>query len=97
MKKTNYHLFFFFALVIILLILLSGCADVTNVQSCATTDAAGFLSGLWHGFICWVSFFGSLFSDNIAMYEVNNTGGWYDFGFVLGSGILLGGVGRSSK
>jgi hypothetical protein len=25
------------------------------------------------------------------MYEVYNNGGWYDFGFVLGSGILFGG------
>ena len=24
------------------------------------------------------------------MYEVNNTGGWYDFGFLLGAAILLG-------
>jgi hypothetical protein len=25
------------------------------------------------------------------MYAKNNNGGWYDFGFVLGSGILFGG------
>jgi high-affinity Fe2+/Pb2+ permease len=27
------------------------------------------------------------------MYEVNNTGGWYDFGFILGACIALGGGG----
>jgi hypothetical protein len=28
----------------------------------------------------------SVFFEDIAMYAVNNTGGWYDFGFVLGVG-----------
>jgi len=31
------------------------------------------------------------------MYAVNNNGGWYDFGFVLGAGILFGGGSRASK
>ena len=30
------------------------------------------------------------------MYAVNNNGGWYDFGFVLGAGILFGGGGKVS-
>jgi hypothetical protein len=38
----------------------------------------------------------SLFMDDVAMYAVNNTGGWYDFGFVLGAGILFGGSGKAS-
>jgi hypothetical protein len=70
---------------------LTGCADVTPIQHCVTSDPYGFWGGLWHGLISPISFFGSLFSDDIAMYAKNNNGGWYDFGFVLGAGILLGG------
>jgi len=57
---------------------------------------AGFLLGLWHGFIAPVTFFISLFTDNISLYEVHNTGGWYDFGFVLGAGIIFGGGSKAS-
>lgn len=81
MRKIVYILF--------TLILIGGCADVTQIQECTVTEPYGFWNGLWHGFIVMISFFGSIFSDNIAMYAVNNNGGWYDFGFILGSGILL--------
>ncbi len=78
----------------LLLILLTCCADVSHIQPCLIDQPYGFWSGLWHGFIAPISFIGSLFSDNIAMYAVNNTGGWYNFGFVLGSGILSIGLRR---
>ena len=42
-------------------------------------------------------FIGSLFFDDIAMYAINNNGGWYDFGFVLGAGILTRGSSKSTK
>jgi hypothetical protein len=74
-----------FLLAMLLLIMFS-CADVSNVDKCLPADPYGFWSGLWHGWIVWISFIGSLFSDDIAVYAVNNTGGWYDFGFVLGFG-----------
>jgi hypothetical protein len=32
----------------------------------------------------------SLFTDSVAIYEVNNSGGWYNFGFVIGIIIGLG-------
>jgi hypothetical protein len=31
------------------------------------------------------------------VYEVHNSGNWYDFGFVFGAGILFGGGGIGSK
>lgn len=60
---------------------------------------AGFFSGLWHGFISPVTFIISVFSKSIRFYEVHNTGGWYNFGFVLGAGLFLGGgiLGRKKK
>ena len=58
---------------------------------------AGFFMGLWHGIIAPFTFIVSLFTEKISMYEVHNSGGWYDFGFVLGAGILFGGGGKASK
>ncbi len=60
--------------------------DVEDIRT-----RVGFFRGLWHGIISPVSFVISLLTDNVSLYEVYNNGGWYDFGFVLGSGILFGG------
>jgi hypothetical protein len=98
MKKLN--LFGKTALIVyslLIVLVFSGCADVTPIQDCVVDKPAGFLWGLWHGLIAPVSFIGSLFIDDIAMYAVNNNGGWYDFGFVIGAGILFGGSGKASK
>jgi hypothetical protein len=78
-------------------LLFSSCAEVTNIEDCVTAEPYGFFFGLWHGVIAPVSFVLSVFFEDIAMYAVNNTGGWYDFGFVLGAGILFGGGGNASK
>jgi hypothetical protein len=58
---------------------------------------AGFFAGLWHGFICVFTFIISLFTDKVTMYEVNNSGNWYNLGFLLGASIFFGGGGRGSK
>ncbi len=84
-------------LLAVIALLFTGCADVTNIDACKTTEPYRFLGGLWHGIIAPVSFFLSLFMDDVAMYAVNNNGGWYDLGFVLGAGILFGGSSRASK
>lgn len=83
--------------VLLAVIVLTGCADVTPIENCVTDKPAGFLWGLWHGIIAPISFIGSLFIDDIAMYAINNNGGWYDFGFVIGAGILFGGGGKASN
>ena len=77
--------------------LFTGCADVTLINECVTVAPYGFWGGLWHGIVAPFAFIGSLFSDDIAMYALNNNGGWYDFGFVLGAGILFGGGSSASK
>ena len=91
-KKASYTLYILLAAV-----LFTGCADVTPIEACAIDEPYGFWGGLWHGIIAPLSFIGSLFSDSIALYAVNNTGGWYDFGFVLGAGILFSGGSSASK
>lgn len=80
-----------FILLSVAMLFFSGCAESVSIKECVSSDPYGFWGGLWHGIIAPFSFIGSLFSDNISMYAVNNNGGWYDFGFVLGAGILFGG------
>ncbi|MDI1324929.1 MAG: hypothetical protein PSV36_19450 [Algoriphagus sp.] len=83
--------------IVFVFILFSGCAESVEIDECVTSDPYGFLGGLWHGIIAPFSFVLSIFLDNVAMYAVNNTGGWYDFGFVIGAGILFGGGGKASN
>ena len=77
----------------LLIIMFASCADTVVIEECLVSEPYGFWSGLWHGIIVLFSWIGSLFSDDIAIYAVNNTGGWYDFGFILG----IGGIGFSSS
>jgi hypothetical protein len=75
---------------VIMLLSLMGCADSVNVEQCINNvNQAGFWSGVWDGMITQFSFIGSLFSDDIAIYAVNNNGAWYDFGFVGGLFIMI--------
>ena len=39
--------------------------------------------------IIWFSFIGSLFDSDIAIYATNNNGGWYNFGFCGGFGLMI--------
>jgi hypothetical protein len=82
---------------VLILILFIGCADVTPIEECIVNTPYGFWGGLWHGMIAPFAWIGSLFSDDIAIYAVNNNGGWYDFGFILGIGALTGGSTSRSK
>jgi hypothetical protein len=46
--------------------------------------SAGFLGGLWHGLIAPITFLVSLSVDGVSIYETNNNGRWYEFGFMIG-------------
>ncbi len=85
------------AVPVLLLPLLAACAHQvpSGVSDAASTP--GFWWGLWHGFIFPWAWIGSLFSSDIAVYAVPNSGGWYDFGFFLGITVLGGGSWFSSK
>ncbi|MCP4601728.1 MAG: hypothetical protein GY847_14635 [Proteobacteria bacterium] len=69
-------------LLFVLVALLAGCA--AGDPQFTESDPAGFWHGLWHGFIIVITFAISMFSDQTTIYEVQNTGGWYNFGFLLG-------------
>lgn len=93
--KTNFTRLFILILPIVFF--LSSCADVIPIDECLYDEPYGFLGGLWHGIIAPFSFIGSLFFDDIAMYAVNNNGNWYNFGFVIGAGILFGGSSKAKR
>ena len=78
-------------LVIIGIILFVGCAKSRDVTACIGEKTYGFWNGLWHGIISPVTFIVSIFKERVAIYAVNNNGGWYDFGFMLGISIIFGG------
>ena len=62
-------------------LLLVGCFP--GGGSSGVDDPAGFFSGVWHGWIAPVSLIFGLFNKTISIYEVYNTGWFYDFGFYM--------------
>jgi len=76
-------------LIIFFIQFLSSCT-AGNPQF-STDTPAGFWYGLWHGIISVITLIIHLFNDNISVYEIHNSGGWYDFGFLLGVISIWGG------
>lgn len=67
------------AFVLIMLFSLSGCVPGDGTSS--ASNPAGFLWGIWHGWIAPISLIISLFKPEIGIYESANTGWWYDLGY----------------
>ena len=82
-----------FAITFFLIVTIVSCAPGPNELTDQPEDSAGFLKGLWHGFIVLFTFIISLFSENYSIYEVHNNGNWYNFGFLLGMMAFFGGSG----
>ena len=74
--------------------LLSACARQT-VAGAVVAGAPGFLRGLWDGFIFFWSWIVSLFVPEVAIYQVPNNGGWYDFGYFIGIVVFGAGARRT--
>lgn len=81
------------AWVTVVVLVVAGCAAGANDAS-VPAAGAGFWFGLWHGLISPVTFVISLFDQGVSLYEVHNTGGWYDFGFILGVSVTFGALGH---
>jgi hypothetical protein len=87
-------------LLAVLLLALTSCAAGPNTLHGVAGSGghvAGFWLGLWHGIILPITFIVSLFNHHVNIYEVHNNGSWYNFGFVLGAGVLLGGSGTAGR
>ena len=66
-------------------------AGADSVFKLPDAEPAGFWVGFWHGMILLFTFVVSLFKPGVNIYETNNNGGWYNFGFILGASSSLGG------
>ncbi len=76
---------------------LTSCADAIDISQHLPPDPYGFWGGLWHGIISPFAFICSLFLEDVAVYAINNTGGWYDFGFLIGISCLGLGSKKAKK
>ena len=86
------------AVMVAVVLALAACAAGANTVAQANQpDAAGFWLGLWQGLISPITFLISLFNDHVNIYEVNNNGNWYNFGFMLGVAVVFSGPAGSSR
>lgn len=99
MKRV--HILF---MAIVMAIFVSSCSPriepqeyVTKVEQKEPVKEYGFWMGLWHGWTAPITFIGNLLGGDWIIYAFNNTGGWYDFGFILGIGSFGGGVSSASR
>ena len=75
-------------LLVLALTFLSGCVPGGGTYD--RQSPAGFLSGIWHGWIAPFSLIVGIFNSDVRVYEPNNTGWLYDFGFYI---AIIGGFG----
>jgi len=76
-------------------LLLAGCFPGTGRHTAG--EPAGFFTGIWHGWIAPLSLIVGVFSDNVTLYETNNTGWWYGLGFYMAVISGFGGLALSRK
>lgn len=82
-------------LILLVTMLLSAC--IPGDGSYTSNKPAGFLSGIWHGWIAPISLIVGLFKPGIRVYETLNSGWWYDFGFYIAIISGFGGISLSRK
>ena len=75
----------------ILMILMSGC--VPGDGSYTDENRAGFFWGIWHGWLAPVSLIMGIVNNHLRVYEIHNTGWWYDLGFYM---AIISGFGSLS-
>ena len=75
---------------LITFIIFPGCVPGDGKHT--TEEPAGFFWGVWHGWIAPISLIGGFFNPNIRVYEPQNTGWWYDFGFYIAIISGFGGI-----
>ena len=88
MKRT------YLPLLVVVVLVFAACAAGPNEAvglADVEGDVAGFWLGFWHGIISPVTLVISLFKDSVNVYEVHNSGNWYDFGFVFAIVSFVGG------
>jgi hypothetical protein len=83
------------AILILIVSILSGCFPGDGRGT--VDNPVGFISGIWHGWIAPFSLILGIFKGNIRVYEMYNTGWWYDLGFYMAIISGFGGISLSRK
>ena len=87
-KKRILRAAFLLATALLLSLVLASC--LPGDGKATPEKPAGFLSGIWHGWVAPFSLIAGIFNHSIRVYEPLNSGWWYDFGFYI---ALVGGFG----
>lgn len=78
-------------LIVLLCASLSGC--FAGQDNFSAEKPAGFVAGIWHGWIAPLSLILGFFNREIRVYEPFNTGWYYDLAFYI---AIVGGFGTVS-
>ncbi|MFK7697759.1 hypothetical protein [Paenibacillus sp. HJGM_3] len=74
---------------------LTGCVPGDGVNN--SHHPAGFFWGIWHGWVAPVSLIIGIFKHQIRVYEIYNSGWWYDLGFYIAVISGFGGISLSRR
>ncbi|MCK5198259.1 MAG: hypothetical protein KAR21_07905 [Spirochaetales bacterium] len=94
-KELYVKKLFKIAVLIVIVSILSGCFPGDGKGT--ADDPVGFISGIWHGWIAPLSLILGIFKGNIRVYEMYNSGWWYDLGFYMAIISGFGGISLSRK
>lgn len=75
------------------LIILTSCASQPFPDA---YDPPGFWMGIVHGLVAPFALIGHFFDSTIRIYAFPNSGGWYDFGYILGVSTICGGGAKAA-
>jgi len=84
-------------IILIVLIVVTMTACMPGGGEFHKENPAGLFFGIWHGWIAPISLIISFFHSSVRIYEVHNTGFWYDFGFYIAIISGFGGVSLTRK
>ncbi|MCL2063342.1 MAG: hypothetical protein FWG98_03085 [Candidatus Cloacimonetes bacterium] len=82
--------FLIFLIMLLALFVLTSCMAGSGRST--PEFKAGFFIGIWHGWIAPIALIVSIFDSSIKIYEVNNTGFWYELGFYMAIISGFGGI-----
>lgn len=91
MKNKTLRVLVLVAAIALASVVLAGCLPGDRIPG--SSKPAGFLWGIWHGWIAPLSLIGEIFNRNIRIYEPVNTGFWYDLGYYM---AIISGFGSLS-
>ncbi len=91
MKNRTLKFVVYSAVIAMAATMLTGCLPGDGTSS--SSKPAGFLWGIWHGWIAPISLIVEIFRRDIRIYEPANAGFWYDLGYYM---AVIGGFGSVS-